>query len=217
MPQQLDLKKSLVKRFRKRWFRRRMLMLSLLFPALGVGMWAAIQYRPWVSRGSSVPTALSQTNKDKTKPTVAPPRTRGGQGASLPPSVQKPRQAETPSPKIREGVVSPRSDRVPARPSDRLPDRSPKSSPAETGQESLPPAQARPPVPQSPGDSEFKLDALVWSDNPKSRFAVINGQLVRAGDTVKGVSIADIGRDHVALKSGNKTWELRLNFQPKSP
>jgi len=195
-----------------------MITLSCLLPILGAGAWVLIEYKPWVSHRTSVPAVLSQANKDKTNLTVAPPRTRGGQGASLPPSVQKPRQAETPSPKVREEpVVSPRSDRVPARPSDRLPDRFPKSSPAETKQESLPPAQARPPVPQSPGDSEFKLDALVWSSNPKSRFAVINGQIVRAGDTVKGASIADIGRDHVSLKSGNRTWELKLNLQSTSP
>ena len=216
LPQHLDPRKSLEKRLRRQWFRRRMITLSFLLPLLGVGTWAVIQYKPWVSPGTSVPAVNSDANKDKTKPAVVAPKSRGAPLSSLPMSEKKQAKEGPPRPKIREeaGFV-PSGDRaiVPN------PDGSLKSSPREIKQETQeasPAIRTQKSPSQSPGEPDLKLDALVWSSNPRSRFAVINGQIVRAGETIKGASITEIERDHVALKSGNKTWELRLNFQSKS-
>jgi hypothetical protein len=199
----------LEKRLRKRWFRKRMITLSFLLPILGVGTWAAIHYKPWVKSGTTVAAVNSAAKKEKTKPAVVTPNSRGEQRSPLPASEQKPRQAEIPRPKIREEPAV-----LPS------PDRFQKSSPREIkrGKQEDPPAIQKKGTPsQPPGNSEFKLDALVWSSNPKSRFAVINGQIVRAGETIKGASITEIQRDYVALKSGNTTWELRLDIHPKFP
>ncbi|MFH1487691.1 MAG: hypothetical protein ABII06_02200 [Pseudomonadota bacterium] len=59
--------------------------------------------------------------------------------------------------------------------------------------------------------SGFKLEAIVWAMDPESRFAVINGQIVRAGGTLRGMSIKEIGRNHVALESDGR--EGRLKFR----
>ena len=209
-----------------------MITLSFLLPLLGVGTWAVIQYKPWVSPGTSVPAVNSDANKDKTKPAVVAPKSRGAPLSSLPMSEKKQAKEGPPRPKIREeaGFVPsgdrafvPNADRAFVPNADRAfvpnADGSLKSSPREIKQETQeasPAIRTQKSPSQSPGEPDLKLDALVWSSNPRSRFAVINGQIVRAGETIKGASITEIERDHVALKSGNKTWELRLNFQSKS-
>jgi Type II secretion system protein B len=209
LPQQLDPRKSLEKRLRKRWFRRRLIKLSFLLPILGIGTWAAIQYKPWVSPGTRVPTVSSEANKDKTRPSAVAPKSR--ESKPLSPSMNE-KKAGPPGPlrpKLREESGSLSGG-----------DRAMKSSTREITQgtqEASPAIQTKRGPSQSPGELEFKLDALVWSSNPKSRFAVINGQIVRAGETIKGSSITEIERDHVGLKSGSRTWELRLNLQSKSP
>ena len=57
---------------------------------------------------------------------------------------------------------------------------------------------------------EFKLQAIVWSEVPESRFAVVNGVIVRAGNKIEGVSVREIGKDHVTFKSGQKTWTMKM-------
>jgi len=186
-----------------------MITLSFLLPILGVGTWAAIQYKSWLNPWSNLPSVSSDAHRDKTKPVVVAPESRGSRTSSLPIGEKKPGQVVLPRPRTSEEVGF-----VPSG------TRSLKSSPREMRpetQEASPAIQIKRSPLQSPGESEFKLDALVWSSNPKSRFAVINGQIVRAGESVRGASITEIQRDHVGLKSGNRTWELRLNIQPKSP
>jgi hypothetical protein len=62
-------------------------------------------------------------------------------------------------------------------------------------------------------ESKFKLEAIVWSNNPKSRFAVVNGQIVRAGGSVDGVSVTHIERDYVALRAGDEKVQLRFTIE----
>jgi len=59
-------------------------------------------------------------------------------------------------------------------------------------------------------DLEFKLQAIVWSEVPESRFAVVNGVIVRAGGMIEGVSVSEIGKDHVTFKSGQRTWTMKM-------
>lgn len=59
-------------------------------------------------------------------------------------------------------------------------------------------------------DPEFKLQALVWSEAPERRFAVVNGVIVRTGSMIEGVSVSEIGKDHVTFKSGQRTWTMRM-------
>ena len=56
----------------------------------------------------------------------------------------------------------------------------------------------------------LELQAIVWSDDPASCFAVINGRIVRSGGMVDGVSVIEIRKEAVSLKLGEKTWTLRM-------
>jgi hypothetical protein len=65
----------------------------------------------------------------------------------------------------------------------------------------------------SPQDPEFEIQAIVWADVPESRFAVINGVIVRAGGIIEGVSVTDIGTDYVSFKSGQRTWKMKITTE----
>jgi len=56
--------------------------------------------------------------------------------------------------------------------------------------------------------SALKLEAIVWARNPKSRFAVINGQIVRPGGYVGEFRLIRIGKDYVTLGVGNSRGKL---------
>ncbi len=58
--------------------------------------------------------------------------------------------------------------------------------------------------------SAFKLEMIAWSENAKSRFAVVNGRIVRIGTSIEGALVEEIGKAHVALRSEKQQWELRL-------
>ncbi len=209
LPQHLDPVKRLERRLRKRWFKRRMIGLSLILPILGVGAWAVIQYKPWVKSGSNVPAVHTPSDVTKTRPTVVASKGGGDRRSSFSSTESRPRRLEPPRPTTREELGSlPRGDPFPKSSlKEILPEKQEARSAIDaTGGTAL-----------FPGDSGFKLDALVWSSNPKSRFAVINGQIVRAGETIRGAAITTIERDHVGLRSGSRSWELRLNIQSRSP
>jgi len=56
----------------------------------------------------------------------------------------------------------------------------------------------------------LELQAIVWSDDPESCFAVINGRIVRANGTVEGVNVIEINEDSVSLKQGDTVWKVRM-------
>ncbi|MFH1351097.1 MAG: hypothetical protein ABII26_09165 [Pseudomonadota bacterium] len=87
-----------------------------------------------------------------------------------------------------------------------------KPRPSSTGKEDE--AVEKQPVMQGGVDeSRYKLEAIVWSNNPDSRFAVINGRIVRPGGTIEGVSVTHIGRDYVAVKSREGEGKLRFTIE----
>jgi len=59
-------------------------------------------------------------------------------------------------------------------------------------------------------DSHFELQAIVWSEDPESCLAVINGATVRIGGMVEGITVTEITSDYVAVKSGSTAWKLRM-------
>lgn len=75
-----------------------------------------------------------------------------------------------------------------------------------------------PPSPPSPEESreshpdasKFKLEAIVWSENESSRFAVINGQILRAGGVVDGLAVLGVAKEHVSVRSKSRDWKLKF-------
>ena len=72
----------------------------------------------------------------------------------------------------------------------------------------------KPPATFKPlNDSRFKIQALVWSNEPGSRMAVVNDQVVRAGGSVDGAVVKHIGADHIVLKEGKDEWEVKFRIK----
>lgn len=92
----------------------------------------------------------------------------------------------------------------------------PSPSPAERRPEPAPVETATPAVAEEEPQGrdidldQYRLEAIVWSDNPDSRFAVINGRIVRAGAELDGVSVTAIERNGVKMRSGKAMAELRF-------
>lgn len=77
----------------------------------------------------------------------------------------------------------------------------------------LPPSAPPSREPQdNPEASKYKLEAIVWSDNEPSRFAVINGQILRSGGSIGGLSVLRVGKDYVSVRSNGHDWELRFTM-----
>ena len=57
---------------------------------------------------------------------------------------------------------------------------------------------------------DLKLSGIIWSQTPERRQAMINGDHVKEGDKIKGVTIIKIEKNGVTLKSGSDTWNIRM-------
>lgn len=58
-------------------------------------------------------------------------------------------------------------------------------------------------------DAGLTLQALVWSEEPESRFAVINGSILREGGVINDSAVDRIEPDYVTIRSGETTWRLK--------
>jgi len=67
------------------------------------------------------------------------------------------------------------------------------------------------PVKQT-GESKLELQAIAWSSDPKSRLAVVNGRVVREGESIDSVHIMHIGKDEVIFKKGGEEWKQLFGF-----
>jgi len=63
------------------------------------------------------------------------------------------------------------------------------------------------------GVPSLRLQALVWSDDPEKRLAVINDVILKIGRYVQGFHVAHIERDYVIVQKGSK--KVRLKFSLK--
>jgi len=61
--------------------------------------------------------------------------------------------------------------------------------------------------------SKLKLQALAWFSDTSRRMAVINGRIVREGESVDGYQIAQIRRDDVVVNDGKKSWSLEFGLK----
>ncbi|MEZ4528662.1 MAG: general secretion pathway protein GspB [Desulfobacterales bacterium] len=107
------------------------------------------------------------------------------------------------------------------------------SAQPEPVKETSEPAPAKPPLPseqvkvsapskqedyssvseKTAGETGLSIQALVWSEDPAERMAVINGSIVREKGTVADVYVVHIGIDRVVFQKENAQWmqKFRLN------
>jgi len=75
------------------------------------------------------------------------------------------------------------------------------------------------PTPQAPRsyrrleDDKLKLQAIAWSNEAAQRIAVINGHVVREGESVEGFSINQIRQDDVIVNDGTESWQLEFSLK----
>jgi MSHA biogenesis protein MshK len=62
-------------------------------------------------------------------------------------------------------------------------------------------------------DSKLKLQALAWSADDTRRMAVINGRIVREGESVDGYQVIQIREEDVVVNDGGKSWRLEFGAQ----
>jgi pSer/pThr/pTyr-binding forkhead associated (FHA) protein len=58
--------------------------------------------------------------------------------------------------------------------------------------------------------SSLELEGIIWADNPRYSFAVINGFVVRLGTSFEGLNVTEIGRGYVVLQSSEVDSKIRL-------
>ena len=62
-------------------------------------------------------------------------------------------------------------------------------------------------------DSKLKLQAIAWSNDAVQRIAVINGHIVREGESVEGYSVNQIRQEDVIVSDGTESWRLEFGLK----
>ena len=60
--------------------------------------------------------------------------------------------------------------------------------------------------------TNIELQAIAWSNDPKSRLAVINGLILRERESIDNVIVMHIGKDEVIFKKGGEEWKQMFGF-----
>jgi hypothetical protein len=85
------------------------------------------------------------------------------------------------------------------------------------------PPPNRPPAVRTPEDnlsrlpdSKLKVMAIAWHGDATRRIAVINGHIVKEGESVDGYTLTRIRKDDVIVNDGSRSWrvEFALKVQP---
>ena len=63
-------------------------------------------------------------------------------------------------------------------------------------------------------NTDITLQAIAWAPEPAKRIAVINGSIVREGETIEGFTLMRIRKDDIVLNDGRKTWQLNFGLKP---
>ena len=62
-------------------------------------------------------------------------------------------------------------------------------------------------------ESKLKLQAIAWSKNAAQRIAVINGHIVREGESVEGFFVTQIRQDDIIVNDGTESWRLEFRLK----
>ena len=205
--------------------RSRLYLIALLLVLTGAGA----AYFWWDADGTSPPTVPNPKEVRAQLPprppaaaaqpasvparTVQPPPVPPAAPAPepVPPPVQSKSPVQAPSPtsrvRPREGPSTPPAE---ARPS-------PTRSMAPSADRS---DRGRAPTPRTAEDnlsrideSKLKVMAIAWAAEPTRRLAVVNGHIVKEGESVEGFSVTQIRKDDIIVNDGSRSWRVELNLK----
>jgi type IV secretory pathway VirB10-like protein len=60
--------------------------------------------------------------------------------------------------------------------------------------------------------TKIEVQAIAWSNDPKSRLAVVNGLILRERESIDNVIVMHIGKDAVIFKKGREEWKQMFGF-----
>jgi hypothetical protein len=60
--------------------------------------------------------------------------------------------------------------------------------------------------------TKVEVQAIAWANNPKNRLAVINGLILREGESIDNIIVIHIGKDAVVFKKGEEGWKQMFGF-----
>jgi hypothetical protein len=199
----LDPKKVIHRRARKALFLRRLVSVLVPFLILASVVVLVFTLKSFLPGSTVFLSPVSRVHGEEEKDTKLRAQEQKRESHQEPEKIPK----ERTDPRIRAAMESsPGSSSLKARSS--APGENSEAHAAYRGGE-------RPSIPTEPRLQDkptpsLELQAIVWSDDPASCFAVINGRIVRPGGMVDGVSVVEIDKETVSLKLGEKTWTLRM-------
>ena len=127
--------------------------------------------------------------------------------AFKPPVKSRPKAKTPPSPRKKPALTTVAPAENPAAPKEKA-----LNQPAATAAGKTPPAPAKVAY-ERLADSKLKLQALAWSADVARRMAVINGRIVREGESVDGYQIMQIREEDVVVREGARSWRLEFGVQ----
>lgn len=188
---------------RRRKLRRRVLLLACAAAAVA----AAASGYFFFLRGPTEPplgaTAAAGPSPGAIRaPLPLPPAAPTSSPAASPPAAGSEQGAVTPPPL----PARPRAQVLPPRP----------ARPAPTAPRPAAPARSEAERLSKLDSSKLKLMAIAWYAEPSRRIAVINGSIVKEGESVEGYRISEIRKDDVIVSEGTRSWrvEFGLRSQP---
>jgi hypothetical protein len=62
-------------------------------------------------------------------------------------------------------------------------------------------------------DPRIDLQAIAWAPEAGDSFAVINGQIVREGGSLEGITVIRIDQDSVSFQEGTNKWQQNFKIR----
>lgn len=62
-------------------------------------------------------------------------------------------------------------------------------------------------------DSPFELQALVWSKIPEERMVVIDGRIMKEGDSAENIKITSISEKFVVIEKSGELWKIKFGLR----
>ncbi len=208
--------------------RRRVYVLAVALLLAGAG---AVYF----GRGDNgaMPSADSRPNEVRGQLPPGPPAsaaqpasvpTRTVQPKPAPPAAPPPESASPPVPAAQPASpvqAPPPTSRVRPRESPSTPPAEVRSSSARSAGSSAERSDRdRAPAPRTAEDnlsrideSKLKLMAIAWAAEPSRRLAVVNGHIVKEGESVEGFSVTQIRKDDIIVNDGGRSWRVELNLK----
>ena len=230
-PPKVDPQKTVRARVHKIWLYRKVFLALILTVVVIAAGWLAYSQRHWLAskilpqktsaKGPVYQAKIQPVKRQKTRSSAGSvPRPAGAERA---PGGVPPIQASQKEPKNKR-LTSPGT--APFSATNTAPQsnisRSPIVGSAKSKQRDTRPETAVP-VKKSTqrvarsyqrlDDSKLKLQAIAWSKDAAQRLAVINGHVVREGESVDGFLVNQIRQEDVVVNDGSVSWQLEFGLK----